>query len=111
MGDGEVFGEMAFVDALPPAATVRAESPSIVLAVDRAALARHIDADPGFGCRFYRALAMFLSDRLRAARRPNGDAAAPEGELDGNVLDAVSEAGTRFQRLSQTLLAEGGDAR
>jgi CRP/FNR family transcriptional regulator, cyclic AMP receptor protein len=117
---GDVFGEMSFVDAMPPSATVRAETPSVVLAVDKALLTRHIAEDPTFGCRFYRALAIFLSDRLRAAtHRPqraaeNGrlslhDNQPLEGELDGNVLDAVSQAGARFDRLMLKLL--GADAR
>src|SRR5277367_6801824 len=35
---GDVFGEMSFVDAMPPSATVRAETPSVVLAVDKTEL-------------------------------------------------------------------------
>ncbi len=118
---GDVFGEMSFVDAMPPSATVRADIPSIVLAVDKAQLGRHIDEDQGFGCRFYRALAIFLSDRLRASTHhlnaPDGEPAplaldaemALHGELDDNVLDGVSQAGARFDRLMRTLL--GADAR
>jgi CRP/FNR family transcriptional regulator, cyclic AMP receptor protein len=118
---GDVFGEMSFVDAMPPSATVRAEQPSIVLAVDKGELARRIGEDAAFGCRFYRALAIFLSDRLRAAtrgvrRQPGGGARLAlgdeellDGELDGNVLDGVSQAGARFDRLLRTLL--GAEAR
>lgn len=117
---GDVFGEMSFVDAMPPSATVRAEMPSVVLAVDKAELDRHITEDATFGCRFYRALAIFLSDRLRAATHHehgpaetgslnlHGDQAL-DGELDGNVLDAVSQAGARFDRLMLKLL--GAEAR
>jgi CRP/FNR family cyclic AMP-dependent transcriptional regulator len=118
---GDVFGEMSFIDAMPPSATVRAAIPSVVLAVPKADLTRRIAADPSFGCRFYRALAIFLSDRLRAATRyrglPPGEAdrmrldgdAALDDELDGNVLDGVSRAGARFDRLMKTML--GADAR
>ena len=38
----------------------------------------------------------------------HGDEAL-EGELDGNVLDTVSQAGERFDRLMMSLL--GADAR
>ena len=117
---GDVFGEMSFIDAMPPSATVRTETPSTVLAVDKAELSRHIAEDPTFGCRFYRALAIFLSDRLRAASRHQRSSAesgsvnlhgdeALEDELDGNVLDTVSQAGERFDRLMMSLL--GADAR
>ena len=86
-----------------------------------AELTRRIAADPSFGCRFYRALAIFLSDRLRAATRyrglPPGEAdrmrldgdEALDDELDGNVLDGVSLAGARFDRLMKTML--GAEAR
>ena len=117
---GDIFGEMSFVDAMPPSATVRTETPSVVLAVEKTELSRHIEEDPTFGCRFYRALAIFLSDRLRAATHHqqrsaesgrlslHGDEAL-DGELDSNVLDTVSQAGARFDRLMMKLL--GADAR
>jgi len=65
-------------------------------------------------------LAIFLSDRLRAATHHpqrsaesgrlslHGDEAL-DGELDSNVLDTVSQAGARFDRLMMRLL--GADAR
>jgi CRP-like cAMP-binding protein len=110
VGVGEVFGEMSFVDAMPPAATVSAASPVAVLALDRRELQRRIDADPAFGCRFYHAVAIFLSDRLRQAReRPaqhQASAMGPQaGELDANVLDTLDQAGARFDRLLQALTA------
>ena len=65
-------------------------------------------ADNGFGSRFYRALAVFLADRLREARRSSGNrsvAAAEIGddELDAGILDRVSNAGDRFSRMLRTL--------
>jgi CRP/FNR family transcriptional regulator, cyclic AMP receptor protein len=109
VGVGEVFGEMSFVDAMPPAATVSAVSPVAVLALDKRELQRRIDADPAFGCRFYRAVAIFLSDRLRQARQQPGQhpasATDPAGELDANVLDTLDQAGARFDRLLQALMA------
>jgi CRP-like cAMP-binding protein len=110
VGVGEVFGEMSFVDAMPPSATVSAVSPVAVLALDKRDLQRRIDADAAFGCRFYRALAIFLSDRLRKARErsaPHHASATgpPSGELDANVLDTLDQAGARFDRLVQALMA------
>jgi CRP-like cAMP-binding protein len=112
-GVGEVFGELSFVDAMPPSATVRALTRATLLALDKRELERRIAEDPVFGCRFYRALAMFLSDRLRATRLPApgqglslADEQALDGELDGNVLETVSQAGARFDRLLKTLAAE-----
>jgi CRP-like cAMP-binding protein len=115
LGAGEIFGEMSFVDAMLPSATVSAASDLVLLAVPQRDFRDRIDGDPAFGCRFYRALAMFLSDRLRAATRrtpataPSAPEAAKGGELDEFVLDGVSQAGERFDRLVRNLL--GAEAR
>jgi CRP-like cAMP-binding protein len=109
---GEVAGEMSFVDARPPSATVTAAEPAVVLAVPRAELAAKLERDPEFAARFYRSLAMLLSHRLRALTwrvahreggRPGGED-EEEGELDPNVLDRVHLAGLRFEQVLQRLL-------
>ncbi len=111
LGVGAVVGEIAFVAAAPPSATVTALSAAAVLALPKALLQQHIAADPPFAARFYRALAIFLADRLRATTRRLGygavgdlaSEAVLEDELDLGVLDTVSQAGDRFTRLLQTL--------
>ena len=65
-------------------------------------------ADNGFGSRFYRALAVFLADRLREARRSPGNRSMGEAdiaddELDVGILDRVSNAGDRFSQMLKTL--------
>ena len=75
--------------------------------IKRSAIQRKLSEDVGFSARFHRALAVFLADRLRAANRrlgygKQGDLASDqvlEGELDMTVLDTVSQAGDRFNRL------------
>ena len=62
---GEVVGEISFVDSRPPVAGVRAEVESKVGAIPRTALASKLQQDVGFAARFYRAVAVFLADRLR----------------------------------------------
>ncbi|MND06060.1 hypothetical protein D3C83_272110 [compost metagenome] len=52
-----------------------------------------------FAARFYKAVATFLSDRLRKATDPDDD-----DELDDSVLDNVDRAGARFSLLSRSLL-------
>jgi CRP-like cAMP-binding protein len=108
LSSGEVVGEMSFVDANPPSATVEALDRCIVLALPRTLLQEQLDRDAGFAARFYRALATFLSDRLRAtvarAGGPPDQSALDEGviaddELDPNVLDAVHRAGARFSQI------------
>ncbi|MEA5533190.1 cyclic nucleotide-binding domain-containing protein [Crocosphaera sp. XPORK-15E] len=62
---GEVFGEMSFVDSRLPSATVETLEDSLVLSIPRDHLATRLHQDIGFASRFYRAIALFLSSRLR----------------------------------------------
>jgi CRP-like cAMP-binding protein len=107
LGVGEVIGEIAFVDSAPPSATVTAAGSATVLALPKALLQQRLASDAAFAARFYRALAIFLADRLRATTRRLGyggaggldDEAVLEDELDMGVLDTLSQAGDRFARL------------
>ena len=112
LGSGEIVGEMSFIDAQPPSATVTAAEDAAVLALPRAALQQRLDENPGFAARFYRALAIFLSDRLRAtvSRLGYGEAngeideeGIQDDELDLNVLDTVHMAGNRFDMILKRL--------
>ena len=111
LGAGEVVVEIAFVDASPPSATVTAASDAEVLVMPRSVLQQRLGDDQAFAARFYRALAIFLADRLRATTRRlgygrSGDLATHEtleDELDPTVLDALSMAGERFTRLLQAV--------
>lgn len=113
LGCGEVVGEMSFIDARPPSATVSAVEPSILLAVPRGVLAAHLEEDPAFAARFYRALAVFLSQRLRSTVSRLGYGAGKslneeveyQDELDPDVLESVHLAGSRFDRVLRRLLA------
>lgn len=65
LSSGDLVGEMSFVESRPPSATVQTLERSIVLAIERARLSEKLQADVGFAARFYRALAILLSSRLR----------------------------------------------
>jgi CRP/FNR family transcriptional regulator, cyclic AMP receptor protein len=111
LGVGEIVGEMSFVDSAPPSATVTATSEGLALFLNKTAMSQKLEADAAFGCRFYRALAIFLADRLRATVRRMGygaqdlDAQAiAKDELDVGILDTVSMAGERFDRMLKTLI-------
>ena len=57
------------------------------------------EKDTGFAARFYHALAIFLSDRLRSATAEG----AADDELDEGLLDTLHQAGDRFVRLLNLL--------
>ncbi|MBF0408919.1 MAG: cyclic nucleotide-binding domain-containing protein [Candidatus Riflebacteria bacterium] len=111
IGAGEILGEMSCVDSRPPSATVTALSDSVVLAVNQTELTRALQTDIPFAARFYHAIAVFLSDRLRGTmqRMGYGDNDKLESdieyddEIDLAVLDNVSLAGARFDTILQRL--------
>lgn len=113
-GVGEIVGEMSFVDSHPPSATVSVKGDALTLSLDKLDLQEELRMNAAFAARFYRALAMFLSDSLRQSNVQRtltqslglDDARFVKDELDLNVLDSVSEAGEKFNRMIRRL-AEG----
>jgi CRP/FNR family transcriptional regulator, cyclic AMP receptor protein len=110
---GEIVGEMSFVDARPPSATVRAVEDSTVFAISKAVLNAKLQTDQGFAARFYRALAIYLSTTVRERHRALWGAGTGEiveeeedegDELDPNVLDGVYLAGERFDRMVKRVM-------
>lgn len=98
---GDVTGEMSFVEKRVPSASVKALGPAQVLAIPRDAILAQFERDAAFAARFYRALAVFLSDRLRTAT--GGMSEADAQELDEGLLDTLHVAGDRFTRLLDLL--------
>lgn len=111
LGVGEIVGEISFVDSAPPSASVRTDGNATVLELRRAAVEARLKDNDGFGHRFYKALAMFLADRLRTtvSRLGYGEAGRMnqaeimEDEIDDRLLDSVSLAGDQFDRLIKRL--------
>ncbi len=110
IGSGEILGEMSLVDSRPPSASAVVMEQAYVLALEKSVLGHKLDSDTGFAARFYRAIAIFLSERMRStvSRMGYGDDTPEEGvkedELDIRVLDNVHLAGARFERLLQKLM-------
>lgn len=103
---GEIVGEMSFLEQRPPTTSVMAVQQSLLLGLPRTALTTKMAADSGFAVRFYRALALFLSQRLRETTALVNGAAAQSSaerqafsELDETMLDTVSTAGAHFDRI------------
>ena len=113
LGCGEIVGEMSFVDARPPSATVRAIKRSTVFAIPRPSLESRLLDEPAFAARFYRALCLFLSDRLRSSVALMGYEGSQkmdidaeyEDELNPGVLDSIHLAGSRFDAMLKRLLS------
>ena len=62
---GEVLGEISFLDTRPPVATVVALQDSLVFKISGRALSHKLEEDGSFAARFYKAIALFLADRMR----------------------------------------------
>jgi CRP/FNR family transcriptional regulator, cyclic AMP receptor protein len=108
MGVGEIVGEMSLVDSAPPSATVTARGEGLALFLGKAVLTQKLEQDEGFSSRFYRALAIFLADRLRESRQPKAsrlddEIAVAHDELDIGIMDRISAAGERFNRMLRIL--------
>ena len=109
---GEIVGEMSLVDPAPTAVSVEVVTDALVFRVPDSKLRQKLAADPAFAARFYRAICIFLADRLRATTRrmgygnqPDGESAAAQGELNENVMETMHLAGARFARMLQQMLA------
>ena len=63
--NGEIVGEMSFLQDAFPLATVTAVETIMVLTIERRELHARLENDPKFASRFYRMVALFLSFRLR----------------------------------------------
>jgi CRP-like cAMP-binding protein len=107
--NGEIIGEMSFVEAGDASATIRCAEPSFLLAIPQAMLREKMQRDRGFATRFYQAIAIVLVDRLRddLLRRGFGvraylqgqavDDQYEEDEIPLDVLEQTLLAGTRFK--------------
>ncbi|MCE5335118.1 MAG: cyclic nucleotide-binding domain-containing protein [Desulfobacteraceae bacterium] len=103
---GEIIGEMSFIDAAPPSATVQAETSSLVLKIPKSDLQAKLDRDTGFAARFYRSTSILLSDRLRSLSKKMAhpeEAESMENELDPNAIEGISIAGKRFDAMLKQL--------
>lgn len=103
---GEILGEMSFLDSWTPEVTVKALDEGSVFALDFEDLRERFIEEPAFETRLFKAIAQFLSLRLRLtgrrmAHQKNAAEDAPElmDELNQATLERVQIAGQRFSRL------------
>ncbi len=114
LGQGEVLGEISFLDSRAPSASVVALDQAYVLALHRDVIAAKLASDLGFASRFYHSIGAFLADRLRATSSQFGYlpkeahhsfsvSENPADELDDTWTEQVSFAASRFDHLLKTL--------
>ncbi len=105
---GEVVGEMSLVDPEPTVVSVQADADATILKIPDAKVREKLASDLAFAARFYRALCVFLADRMRNTTLRMGYGAATldkhaKDELHDDLLDTVHLAGARFDRMLKRL--------
>lgn len=97
---GEIVGEMSFLESRPPSVSVIVAKPSVVYQISRDVINKRLTTNMEFRSNFYYALALFLSNRLRKTTDQLGYGNPEEEDMiDTNVLDSVSQAGSRFGQI------------
>jgi len=105
---GEIVGEMSLVDPAPTVVTVESVTESTLLRIADSRVREKLASDLAFAARFYRALCVFLADRVRNTTQRLGygsgtEEARSRGELNEELLDNVHLAGARFERMLKRL--------
>jgi CRP-like cAMP-binding protein len=110
IGQGELVGEISFLDSRPPMATVSAIEPSVVLGIPSTRLRSKLRTDAGFASRFYLSLGVMLAHRLRDSHTKGASGSPPShrdlqesaeesGEFSPESLDKLNLAAIRFERI------------
>lgn len=81
-GPGAVVGEMSFIENQTTSASLVAMETSTLLEIPRTKLTAKMASDPEFAADFYRAIAVTLSQRLRAVSQVNFSRSAEQPGLD-----------------------------
>jgi len=105
---GEIIGEMSLVDPAPTTVSVEVVSEATVLRISDEVVREKLVTDLGFASRFYRALCVFMADRMRQTTQRFGYGKATDDqnskdELNDDLLDNVRGAGARFDRMLKRL--------
>jgi CRP/FNR family cyclic AMP-dependent transcriptional regulator len=112
LASGNFIGEMSLIEKQAPTVSVISENNSKVLEIPQQAIQGRLEHNTDFAARFYRALAVVLSDRLRStsrigARTENGTGeqarSGGENELEDELSDRLLAAGDRMRHLLEIL--------
>jgi len=99
---GDIVGEMSFVDKKNISNIVKAKRDSKVFAIDKARLEDRINSDPSFISRFINAIG--ISVGLQDSKDNAVECQEEQDELNDSILDNISLAGDRFQRMLNRML-------
>ncbi|ACC85192.1 cyclic nucleotide-binding domain-containing protein [Nostoc punctiforme] len=88
---GEVVGELPLIGNRPTATTIKAIEKSLVMSIPQQKLAAKLQQDVGFASRFYRAIAIMLSDRLQSIINQLGRSNLAQGQPLRDVLFILGE--------------------
>ncbi|WP_392533421.1 cyclic nucleotide-binding domain-containing protein [Nostoc sp. C117] len=83
---GEVVGEFPLIGTHVTTTTVKAVEKSLVMSISQQKLAVKLQQDVGFASRFYRAIAIMLSDRLQSTINQQGRNNLTQGQPLRDVL-------------------------
>ncbi|NEQ20131.1 MAG: cyclic nucleotide-binding domain-containing protein [Microcoleus sp. SIO2G3] len=119
LSSGEVVGEIPFLGTRPTATTVKAIEKSLVMSIPQQQLAAKLQQDVGFASRFYRAIAILLSDRLQSivsqltrSKLAQGQALRDMlfvlGGLNDSDIDWMIATGSRQKIAANTVLIHSG---
>ena len=105
---GEVVGEMSLVDPALTSVSVEVDKDATMLRISDRTVREKLAEDTAFAARFYRALCVFLADRMRNTTMRMGYGAGSldqhaKDELHDDLLDTVHLAGARFDRMLKRL--------
>ncbi len=102
IGAGEIVGEMSFLESRLPSVSVIATESTTVYSISRELMSRRLENNLEFKANFYYSISLLLSNRLRKTTSQLGYGSPDEADaIDENVLDGISQAGSRFGQILQ----------
>ena len=90
--EGDIFGEMSFLDERPRSATVKAETDAVVLCFTKEDFVRLVVEQPRPGARFMITIGKFLVDRLRTADAALNSMTKSGFRVDEETLGKLKDA-------------------
>ncbi|MBE9185592.1 cyclic nucleotide-binding domain-containing protein [Microcoleus sp. LEGE 07076] len=110
IGSGELVGEVSFIDARPPLATVKAIEETHLLAIPRRQLVIKLENDMGFASRFYYGISLCLADRMRGTirhieygRSIEFDQPELEEDINPSIIENLALAQAKFNWLRENI--------